>query len=44
MAYAMDFNTHVVPLELFADNPLRLAPEDHPNGYWSETHGNYNHI
>ncbi len=42
MAYANDFNTQVVPLALFADNPLRLAPEDHPNGYWSETHGNYN--
>ncbi len=42
MAHALDYNTQVVPLELFADNPLRLAPEDHPNGYWSETHGNYN--
>ena len=42
MAHALDFNSHVVPLELFADNPLRLAPEDHPNGYWNETHGNYN--
>lgn len=42
MAHALDYNTQVVPLELFADNPLRLAPEEHPNGYWSETHGNYN--
>ena len=42
MAHAIDYNTQVVPLELFADHPLRLAPEEHPNGYWSETHGNYN--
>ena len=31
-----------VPLSVFADNPLYLAPENYPNGDWSERHGAYN--
>lgn len=31
-----------VPISVFADGPLFLSPEEHPNGTWSEQHGNYN--
>ena len=31
-----------VPLSVFADAPLRLAPEDHPNGEFSNQHAMYN--
>lgn len=33
MAHAIDYTTQVVPLALFADQPLHLAPEEHPDGY-----------
>jgi len=31
-----------VPLSVFADRKLTLAPEEYPNGQWSEQHGFYN--
>jgi hypothetical protein len=32
-----------VPLSIFADQPLRLSPEEYPNSEWSQQRANYEH-
>lgn len=42
MAHAINYNNTMVPMSVFADIPLHLAPEDYPNGAFGDLHSNYN--
>ena len=36
--------TYSIPLSIFVDNPLSLAPDDYPNVAWSEQHSHYDQM